>query len=145
MTAADLAQGLRGCPLLERLSVAGLKPPLERLVPPTGLPRLTHLDVSDTGLTSNSLRRIGSLFPSLGTLSIRGCRAVTSSGPAAYLPRLRQLRSLDLRHVPAASRALLDGLQESSLVTLRMNGENLKGGDINAENNTRNWHFTASR
>ena len=123
----DLAQGLSGCPLLERLSVAGMGAPLEQLVPPTGFSRLTYLDVSRSGMTNNSLRRIRRLFPKLHTLNMQGCQAVTEGGLMTYLPRLRQLRSLDLRDVAGVTKALLVKLKGSHLTKLRLNDVHQRG------------------
>ena len=118
--AADLAEALSGCPLLERLSVAGLKAPVEQLVPPTGLPKLTYLDASRTGLTNNSLRRLPGLFPELHTLNIQECPLVREDGLVSYLPCLKQLRCLDLRDVSAVSDELMETLKECQLTKLRL-------------------------
>ena len=123
LDSADLAEGLSGCPLLERLSVAGLKAPVEQLVPPTGLPKLTHLDASESGLTNNSLRRLPGLFPGLQTLNIQGCRSVHEDGLVSYLPRLRCLRSLDLMVTSGVSNVMLEALKKCPLTKLRL-GDN---------------------
>ena len=118
--ASDLARGLSGCHALERLSVAGLKAPLEQLVPPTGLPNLTYLDASESGLTNNSLRRLPGLFPKLQTLNMHGCSSVRKDGLVSYLPRLQNLRSLNLRGIPVMSNTVLEALKKCQLNTLRL-------------------------
>ena len=134
LSVADLAQGLGGCLLLERLSVAGLGASLEQLVPPTGLPRLVYLNASKSGLTNNSLRRLSGLFPKLHTLNMMGCKALMKGSLLAYLPRLQQLHSLDLRSVPNVTEALFNKLKGSHLVKLRVDEESLKErGQINTK------------
>ena len=74
LDAGDLAAALAGCPQLEWLTARRLLwVPPERYLPPTGLPALTHLDVSRSdGVTDTILRQLPDLLPSLQTLSIAG-------------------------------------------------------------------------
>ena len=119
--AADLAQGLSGCPLLESLSVEELTAPLEQIVPPTNPPKLVYLDASrSSGLTNNSLRRLPGLFPKLHTLNIQGCKRMSEDGLMAYLPRLKRLRSLDVRNVSGMTKAVEETLKTCKLTELRL-------------------------
>ena len=130
VVASALARGLANCPRLERLSVAGHEAPIEHLVPSTGLPNLSYLDVSESGLTNNSVRRLQALFPRLHTLDMMGCKDVKAGSLVAYLPRMQQLRFLDLRDVPTVTEALLDRLRGCRLSRLRLNDVSLKEGAI---------------
>ena len=122
VNAADLAQGLSGCPQLEKLFVAGLQAPLEECVPPKGLPELTHLDASRSGLTNNSLRRLPGLFPKLHTLDISWCESVSEDALMSYLPQLKHLRSLNVSDVPGMTKAVEEKLKKCKLEKLETGG-----------------------
>ena len=69
----DLAAVLTDCPQLERLTARSMCQPVERYLPPAGLPALTHLHVSGaTGVTDTTLKQLPDLLPSLQTLNIQG-------------------------------------------------------------------------
>ena len=87
----DLAAALAGCPQLQRLTAEYLRRPVERCLPPAGLPALIHLEVRwSAGVTDTTLRRLPDLLPSLQTLHIAGCDTVTAEG-LYHLRRCRQL------------------------------------------------------
>ncbi|XP_037069145.1 F-box/LRR-repeat protein 2-like [Pollicipes pollicipes] len=120
LQAADLAAVLAGCPQLERLTAWRLEPALELCLPPAGLPSLRHLDVTDSGgVTDSTLKRLPDLLPGLHSLSIYGCRGVTVVGLDS-LPRLRQLRQLDLTRLSAVTDATLDRLHGPRLRMLNL-------------------------
>ena len=120
VTSEDLAAGLAGCTRLERLSAAGLGPPLEECLPPAGLPALRHLNVRRAErLTDASLRRLPALLPGLRTLNINFCRLVTEEG-LRCLRQLPQLSALHLVGVPCVTSGALDCLGWPPLAELEL-------------------------
>ena len=114
----DLAAALAGCSQLQRLMACELRQPMERCLPPAGLPALKQLNVSwAAGVTDNTLKRLPDLLPSLQTLSMRHCRSVSEKG-LYHLRRCEQLLSLNLSHVPCVTDAVLDQLHGMQLKEL---------------------------
>ena len=79
LRAGELAAVLTGCPQLERLKACDLSVPLERCLPPAGLPALRHLDIGwGRGVTDTTLRQLPDRVPGLQILSIEGTSYVYS-------------------------------------------------------------------
>ena len=118
LRAGDLAAALAGCPQLERLIARELREPLERCLPPAGLPALKHLEVSwADGVTDTTLERLPDLLPNLETLSMRYCRSVSEEG-LYHLRRCEQLLSLNLNGLSCVTDVVLDQLHGMQLQEL---------------------------
>ena len=118
LRADDLAAALESCPQLERLAAENMRQPPERCLPPAGLPALKYLAVHGVDfVTDTTLQRLPDLLPSLQTLNIRGCEAVTNEG-LHHLRRCGQLFSLNLtrlRRLTDAGLGQLHGMQLKEL------------------------------
>ena len=136
-SADDLAAALSRCPQLERLTACYLRQPLERCLPPAGLPALTRLDVTRaSGVTDTSLRRLPDLLPSLRMLEIAHCSAVTEEG-LRHLRRSEQLLYVGLIGLSCVTDAGLDQLHGMQLKELSLVNSGYADVDITDEGVTR--------